>query len=131
MHLTIIIRFYCGNTINGKEYRDMVDFYRIFFTFRFDFFGFFCRRKEIEVLLFVDMSIQNNVLGPLPPQASGSDPYGALGNFDVIKTLGHGHFSVVYSARNRFTDNYVALKKVEVRIYIIDKNFDNDEKSSF
>ncbi len=69
---------------------------------------------EIEVLLFVDMSIQNNVLGPLPPQV-GSDPYGALANFDVIKTLGHGHFSVVYSARNRFNGAYVALKKVEVR----------------
>jgi serine/threonine protein kinase len=69
---------------------------------------------EIEVLLFVDMSIQNNVLGPLPPQ-TGSDPYSALANFDVIKTLGHGHFSVVYSARNRFNGVYVALKKVEVR----------------
>jgi len=60
------------------------------------------------------MSIQNNVLGPVPAQA-GPDPYGTLGNFDVIKTLGHGHFSVVYSARNRFNGNYVALKKVEVR----------------
>jgi len=59
------------------------------------------------------MSIQNNVLGPVPAQA-GSDPYGSLGNFDVIKTLGHGHFSVVYSARNRFNGVYVALKKVEV-----------------
>ncbi len=62
----------------------------------------------------VDMSIQNNVLGPVPPQA-GPDPYATLGNFDVIKTLGHGHFSVVYSARNRFNGTYVALKKVEVR----------------
>ncbi len=60
------------------------------------------------------MSIQDNVLGPLSLQA-GSDPYGALENFDVIKTLGHGHFSVVYSARNRFNGDYVALKKVEVR----------------
>jgi serine/threonine protein kinase len=60
------------------------------------------------------MSIQNNVLGPVPPQA-GPDPYATLGNFDVIKTLGHGHFSVVYSARNRFNGTYVALKKVEVR----------------
>ena len=39
------------------------------------------------------MSIQNNVLGPLPAQ-SGTDPYGALKHFDVLKTLGHGHFSV-------------------------------------
>ena len=61
------------------------------------------------------MSIQNNVLGPVPPRQAGSDPYGSLGNYDVIKTLGHGHFSVVYSARNRFNGNYVALKKVEVR----------------
>jgi serine/threonine protein kinase len=60
------------------------------------------------------MSIQNNVLGPLPPQ-SGSDPYGSLKSFDVLKTLGHGHFSVVYSARNHFSGAYVALKKVEVR----------------
>jgi serine/threonine protein kinase len=60
------------------------------------------------------MSIQNNVLGPLPAQ-SGTDPYGALKHFDVLKTLGHGHFSVVYSARNHFTGVYVALKKVEVR----------------
>jgi len=62
------------------------------------------------------MSIQNNVLGPVPPQ-TGSDPYGALGNYDVMKTLGHGHFSVVYSARNRFSGVYVALKKVEVKIH--------------
>lgn len=60
------------------------------------------------------MSIQNNVLGPLPPQ-SGSDPYGALKNFDITKTLGNGHFSIVYSARNHFTGFQVALKKVQVR----------------
>ena len=60
------------------------------------------------------MSIQNNVIGPLSAQA-GTDPYGALRNFDIIKTLGHGHFSVVFSARNRFNGVYVALKKVEVR----------------
>jgi serine/threonine protein kinase len=60
------------------------------------------------------MSIQSNVLGPLPFH-TGSDPYGALKNYDVLKTLGHGHFSVVYSARNRFNGTYVALKKVEVR----------------
>lgn len=61
------------------------------------------------------MSIQNNVLGPLPPTQIGSDPYSALRNFDILQTLGHGHFSVVYSARNRFTGVNVALKKVEVR----------------
>ncbi|CAF4936669.1 unnamed protein product [Rotaria sp. Silwood1] len=61
----------------------------------------------------INMSIQTNVLGPVPPQA-GSDPYGALKNFDILKTLGNGHFSVVYSARNRFTGVYVALKKVEL-----------------
>ena len=60
------------------------------------------------------MSIQNNVVGPLPPQ-TGSDPYGALANFDMIKPLGHGHFSVVHAARNRYTGVQVALKKVEVR----------------
>ena len=60
--------------------------------------------------LFVDMSIQNNVVGPMPARA-GSDPYGALANFDVIKTLGRGHFSIVYSARNRFIGDHVALKK--------------------
>jgi len=68
------------------------------------------------------MSIQNNVLGPVPPQ-TGSDPYGALGNYDVMKTLGHGHFSVVYSARNRFSGVYVALKKVEVKIHWFDTIF--------
>ena len=70
--------------------------------------------REVKARLFVDMSIQNNVLGPLPPQA-GPDPYSALANFDVIKALGQGHFSLVYSARNRFTGTHVALKKVEVR----------------
>ncbi|CAF4565742.1 unnamed protein product [Rotaria socialis] len=63
--------------------------------------------------IHLDMSIQNNVLGPLPAQ-SGSDIYGAFKNFDVLKTLGNGHFSVVYSARNRFTGVYVALKKVQL-----------------
>jgi serine/threonine protein kinase len=60
------------------------------------------------------MSIRNNVLGPLPPQTA-SDPYGTLKHFEILKTLGHGHFSVVHSARNLFTGVYVALKKVEVR----------------
>ncbi|CAF3643907.1 unnamed protein product [Rotaria sordida] len=59
------------------------------------------------------MSIQQNVLGPLSAQGV-SDPYGALKNFEVIKKLGYGHFSVVYSARNRFNNVYVALKKVEL-----------------
>ena len=65
------------------------------------------------IFIIIDMSIQNNVLGPVPPQ-TGSNPYASLASFDVIKTLGHGHFSVVYSARNRFNGIYVALKKVEV-----------------
>jgi serine/threonine protein kinase len=59
------------------------------------------------------MSIQNNVIGPLSAQGI-SDPYGALRNFEVIKKLGHGHFSVVYSAKNRFNGFNVALKKVEL-----------------
>jgi serine/threonine protein kinase len=59
------------------------------------------------------MSIQNNVIGPLSAQGL-ADPYGALGNFDIGKKLGHGHFSVVFSARNRFTGACVALKKVEL-----------------
>ena len=61
------------------------------------------------------MSIPSNVLRPQPAQTS-ADPYGALRNFDVLQTLGHGHFSVVYSARNRFTGVCVALKKVEVSL---------------
>ena len=60
------------------------------------------------------MSIQNNVVGPVAAQGV-SDPYGALRNFEVLKKLGNGHFSVVYSARNRFNKACVALKKVEVR----------------
>lgn len=59
------------------------------------------------------MSIQNNVLRPLPAQ-TGSDPYGALKNFEILHKLGKGHFSVVFSARNRFTEVPVALKKVEL-----------------
>jgi serine/threonine protein kinase len=59
------------------------------------------------------MSIQNNVIGPLSAQGI-SDPYGAIRNFEVIKKLGHGHFSVVYSAKNRFNGVNVALKKVEL-----------------
>jgi serine/threonine protein kinase len=63
------------------------------------------------------MSIQNNVIGPLSAQGV-SDPYGALRNFEVTRQLGRGHFSVVYSAKNRFNGVCVALKKVEVRILI-------------
>ena len=40
--------------------------------------------------------------------------YGSLRNFDIIHRIGKGQFSVVYSARNRFTGQSVALKKVEV-----------------
>ena len=61
------------------------------------------------------MSIPSNVLRPQPAQTS-ADPYGALRNYDVIQTLGHGHFSVVYSARNRYNGVCVALKKVEVNL---------------
>jgi len=60
------------------------------------------------------MSIQNNVIGPLSAQGI-ADPYGAIRNFEIIKKLGHGHFSVVFSAKNRYTNLCVALKKVEVR----------------
>ncbi len=60
------------------------------------------------------MSIQNNVIGPLSAQGV-ADPFGSLRNFDILKKLGHGHFSVVFSARNRFNGVCVALKKVEVR----------------
>lgn len=60
------------------------------------------------------MSIQNNVIGPLSAQGL-SDPYGALRNFEVTKKLGHGHFSVVFQAKNRFNGSCIALKKVEVR----------------
>jgi serine/threonine protein kinase len=63
------------------------------------------------------MSIQNNVIGPFSAQGV-SDPYGALANFEVGKVLGHGHFSVVFSARNRFTGVAVALKKVHVRLLL-------------
>ncbi|CAF1354169.1 unnamed protein product, partial [Adineta steineri] len=59
------------------------------------------------------MSIQSNVLGPFPSH-TGSDPFGSLKHFEVLKTLGRGHFSVVYSARNRFNGLCVALKKVEL-----------------
>jgi serine/threonine protein kinase len=62
------------------------------------------------------MSIQNNVIGPLSAQGV-SDPYRALRNFEVTKKLGHGHFSVVFSAKNRFNGVCVALKKVEVRVF--------------
>lgn len=61
------------------------------------------------------MSIQNNVVGPMPARAVGADPYGALANFEVSKPLGRGHFSIVYTARNRFNGDNVALKKVEVK----------------
>ncbi|UJR24901.1 hypothetical protein I4U23_006267 [Adineta vaga] len=66
-----------------------------------------------NTMILIYMSIQSNVLGPLP-YSNGSDPYGSLKNFEVLKTLGRGHFSVVYSARNRFNGDYVALKKVEL-----------------
>ncbi|CAF1299072.1 unnamed protein product [Rotaria magnacalcarata] len=59
------------------------------------------------------MSIQQNVIGPVSAH-SISTSYGALKNFEVIKYLGKGHFSTVFSARNRFTNSYVALKKVEL-----------------
>ncbi|CAF1010274.1 unnamed protein product [Adineta ricciae] len=62
---------------------------------------------------FINMSVHTNVLGPLP-HPTGPDPYSSLKNFDVLKTLGRGHFSVVYSARNRFNGDFVALKKVEL-----------------
>ena len=62
------------------------------------------------------MSIQHNVVGPLSAEGL-SNPYGALKNFEIIRKLGHGHFSVVFSARNRFNNVYVALKKVEVRFF--------------
>lgn len=69
------------------------------------------------------MSIQNNVIGPVSAQGI-ADPYGALRNFEVFKKLGHGHFSVVYSAKNRFDGNGVALKKVEVRyLFFNNRNF--------
>ena len=63
------------------------------------------------------MSIQSNVLRPLPAQSS-ADPYGALKHFDVLQKLGDGHFSVVYAARNRFNGVSVALKKVEVSLVL-------------
>ncbi|CAF1111210.1 unnamed protein product [Adineta ricciae] len=59
------------------------------------------------------MSIQNNVVGPVAAQGV-SDPYGSLRNFEILKKLGNGHFSVVFSARNRFNKVCVALKKVEL-----------------
>lgn len=59
------------------------------------------------------MDIQSNYIGPFPA-AQTTDPYGSLKNFDTFKYLGKGHFSTVYSARNRFTNCRVALKKVEV-----------------
>lgn len=59
------------------------------------------------------MSIQNNVIGPVSAQQL-ADPYGSLRNFNIVKKLGHGHFSVVYSAQNRCDGRFVALKKVEV-----------------
>ena len=76
------------------------------------------------------MSIQNNVVGPVAAQQT-ADPYGALRNFEVLKKLGHGHFSVVYSAKNRYNGMNVALKRVEVRdsqrlnilIFIINLSF--------
>ena len=67
--------------------------------------------------VFLDMSIQNNVVGPVSAHGV-SDPYGALRNFEIIRKLGHGHFSVVFSAKNRINNVSVALKKVEVRFLL-------------
>lgn len=63
------------------------------------------------------MSIQDNVVGPVSAQHL-QNPYGTLRNFEIIKKLGHGHFSVVFSARNRCNGANVALKKVEVKFLI-------------
>lgn len=73
------------------------------------------------------MSIQNNVVGPVAAQQT-SDPYGAIKNFEIVKKLGHGHFSVVFSAKNRYNGMSVALKKVEVRIL---SNTDPNESAFF
>ena len=64
------------------------------------------------------MNIENNVVDSTSAEAE-LKPWGSLKHYDILKTLGHGHFSVVYSARNRFHGVDVALKKVEVR-----KSFD-------
>ena len=60
------------------------------------------------------MSIQDNVVGPVSAQ-NLTNPFGSIRNFEVLKKLGQGHFSVVYSARNRYNGVNVALKKVEVK----------------
>lgn len=62
------------------------------------------------------MNIPHNVVGPVSAQGV-SNPYGTLTNFEILKRLGNGHFSVVFSARNRYTNHIVALKKVEVRLF--------------
>lgn len=70
--------------------------------------------EYLSFSFFEDMSIQDNVVGPVPAQ-NLTQSFGALRNFEVSRQLGQGHFSVVYSARNRYNGVNVALKKVQVK----------------
>ncbi|CAF1617852.1 unnamed protein product, partial [Didymodactylos carnosus] len=59
------------------------------------------------------MSIQQNVIGPITAHGV-ANPYSCLRNFEVVNTVGRGHFSIVYFGRNRINGIHVALKKVEL-----------------
>jgi serine/threonine protein kinase len=63
--------------------------------------------------LVEDMNMQSHVIDPLSAQPP-DNPYCSLKNFDIVKKLGNGHFSVVFAARNRSNNHCVALKKIEV-----------------
>lgn len=46
------------------------------------------------------------------------NPYCKLSNFEIIKKIGKGQFSVVYKAICKVDNQTVALKKVQVGIFI-------------
>lgn len=66
---------------------------------------------------FSDMSAHSGQMNKVDEQQIRTF-YGSLKNFDIIHYLGKGQFSVVYSARNRFTNQLVALKRIEVRFLV-------------
>jgi serine/threonine protein kinase len=69
---------------------------------------------QIPKNILLDMSIENNAIDSLSPQAV-ADPFGTLDNFDTLTTeINRGHFSTVYLGRNRINGIHVAVKKVEL-----------------
>ena len=53
---------------------------------------------------------------------SETDPnpiYGNLENLDIEKKIGKGQFSEVYRAKNKVTNEHVALKKIQVSLDFI------------